>query len=278
MSTAELSEVDVFSVDSKVVVITGGMGLLGAQFAQSLLMKGAAVAVLDLADRIDLSPAGFGPWIDRRRLCLIPADVTERSSLEAALQQVVRTFGVPEGLINSAAFDAPPHSPVAENPPFEQYPESAWHRVMDVNVTGVFLSCQVFGSALAAAGRGSIVNISSIYGLVSPDQRVYDYRRDRGEAFYKPVSYSVSKSAVLNLTRYLATHWATRGVRVNTLTFGGVFTGQEDAFVDAYSARTPMGRMARLDEYDGAVQFLLSDASSYMTGSNMILDGGWTAW
>ncbi len=278
MSMTQPSGTDLFSVSSKVIVITGGMGHLGSQFTRSLLERGAVVAVLDVTDRLDDAPAGFREWIDRRRLCLVQADVTERASLDAALRQVVETFGVPEGLINSAAFDAPPDAPETANPPFEHYPESEWQRVMNVNVTGVFLSCQVIGSAMAAAGRGSIVNISSIYGLVSPDQRIYDYRRERGEAFYKPVSYSVSKSAILNLTRYLATHWAGQGVRVNTLTFGGVFTGQEPAFVDAYASRTPLGRMARIDEYDGAVQFLLSDASSYMTGSNMILDGGWTAW
>lgn len=269
---------ELFSVDSKVVVVTGGLGQLGSQFARTLLDMGAAVAVLDLPERTRDAPSVLAEWMSSDRLACIEADVTSRASLEAALASVSEKLGTPDGLVTTAAIDSPPGGSTAENPPFEQYPESAWQLVMDVNVKGVFLCCQVFGGAMAAAGRGSIVNISSIYGLVSPDQRVYEYRRRRGEEFYKPVAYSVSKSALLNLTRYLATHWAARGVRVNTLTFGGVFNGQDEEFVAEYSARVPMGRMARPDEYNGAIVFLLSDASSYMTGSNTVIDGGWTSW
>jgi NAD(P)-dependent dehydrogenase (short-subunit alcohol dehydrogenase family) len=147
-----------------------------------------------------------------------------------------------------------------------------------VNVKGTLLCCQVVGAAMAREGRGSVVNISSIYGLLSPQQDVYEFRRREGESFTKPVAYSVSKSAILNLTRYLATYWAKSGVRVNTLTLAGIANEQPPAFVEAYTARVPLGRMAGAGEALGAVVFLASDASSYMTGANLVVDGGWSAW
>ena len=176
---------------------------------------------------------------------------------------------------------APPVLPGAEGletGPFETYPESSWDKVMDVNAKGVFLCCQVFGGAMARKGGGAIVNVCSIYGVLSPYHSLYEYRRVKGDTFFKPVAYAASKSSLLNLTRYLATYWAKSGVRVNTVTFGGVFNHQDERFLANYGNRVPMGRMAREDEYNGAVIFLLSDAASYMTGSNMTIDGGWTAW
>ncbi len=205
-------------------------------------------------------------------------DVTDRSSIEAATAEVVDQWGAPHLLVNNAALDSPPDAPPEEVGPFETYPEASFDQVMDVNVKGVVLCCQVIGAAMAEAGRGSIVNISSVYGLLSPPQDLYEFRRSKGETFFKPVAYSVSKSALLNLTRYLATYWAQSGVRVNTLTLGGIFNEQPEEFLEAYGARVPLGRMADAGEALGAVVFLASDASSYVTGANLVVDGGWSAW
>lgn len=269
---------NLFDVQDKIVVVTGGLGQLGRQFALALADRGARVAVFDaLADKKRIADR-FGERAADANIRFFAADVTRRESVATALREVIAQWGAPQALINNAALDAPPNAPAEENGPFETYPESSWDKVMDVNVKGVFVCCQAVGGAMAEAGRGSIVNISSIYGLVSPNQNIYEYRRTSGQQFYKPAAYSVSKSALFNLTRYLATYWAGRGVRVNTLTFAGVFNHQPEEFLKAYLPHVPLGRMAREDEYNGAVIFLVSDASSYMTGSNMIMDGGWTAW
>lgn len=265
-----------FDVTGRVVVVTGGLGQLGRQFCLTLAERGAKVAVFDKRVDPQLVTALFGGLATG--MTFIETDVTQRSSLEMALQKVESAWGVPHVLINNAALDSPPGAPTAENGPFESYPESSWDSVLEVNTKGVFLCCQVIGGRMAAVERGSIINICSIYGVVSPDQRIYEYRAKDGDPFFKPVAYSVSKSALLNLTRYLATYWATKGVRVNTLTFGGVFNGQDEQFLQGYCGRAPLGRMAREDEYNGAIVFLASDASSYMTGSNIVIDGGWTAW
>ncbi len=200
------------------------------------------------------------------------------TAIEESLREVEAEWGVPHLLVNNAALDSPPDAPAEEVGPFETYPESSFDEVLDVNVKGTFLCCQAIGGAMAREGRGSIVNVSSIYGLLSPVQDLYAYRNAAGETFVKPVAYSVSKSAILNLTRYLATYWAAAGVRVNTLTLAGVWNDQPEEFLDAYTARVPMGRMLDAEEALGAVVFLASDAASYVTGSNVVVDGGWSAW
>ena len=249
-----------FSLDGRVAVVTGGAGQLGGEIARGLEAHGARVAIFDLeAD-------GFR------------VDVTDRSAVERAATEVVREWGVPHVLVNAAALDSPPDAPPEEVGPVESYPEASFDQIMDVNVKGTFFSCQVIGAQMAEARRGSIVNISSIYGMLSPVQELYDFRRANGETFFKPVAYSVSKSALYNLTRYLATYWAKSGVRVNTLTLAGVWNDQPQQFLDAYTERMPLGRMANAEEVVGPVVFLASDASSYVTGANLVVDGGWSAW
>jgi NAD(P)-dependent dehydrogenase (short-subunit alcohol dehydrogenase family) len=263
---------DRFALDGRVVVLTGGLGQLGRAFARALLDAGARVAIIDAAD-----PANVDFEVGEDRLRIFRADITAKAELEAALAAIEAGWEAPFGLLNNAALDSPPGAPASENGPFEDYPEASFDRVMAVNVKGAVLCCQVFGAAMARAGRGSIVNIGSIYGQLSPDQNLYQYRRDRGETFFKPVAYSVSKSALINLTRYLAVYWGKAGVRVNTLTFAGVFNDQEAAFLDPYLKKVPMGRMAEPADYEGPVVFLMSDAARYMTGSNMVVDGGFAA-
>lgn len=198
--------------------------------------------------------------------------------MEAALIGVKETFGTPHVLVNNAAIDTPPNSSYLENGPFETYPEESWDEVMNANLKSMFMTCQVFGRDMSEANQSSsIINISSIYGLVSPDQSLYDYRRSAGEDFYKPVAYSVTKSGVLNFSRYLAVYWATKNVRVNTLTLSGLFNNQDDEFLRSYCERIPIGRMANADDFLGPLIFLASDASVYMTGANLVIDGGWTA-
>jgi NAD(P)-dependent dehydrogenase (short-subunit alcohol dehydrogenase family) len=250
---------ELFDLNGRVAVVTGGLGQLGSVYVDGLTQRGMRVAVFDVAADD-------------------PVDVTSRSSIEAATERVIAEHGVPHLLVNNAALDSPPDAPPEEVGPFETYPEESFDRVMDVNVKGTLLCCQVVGAAMAREGRGSIVNVSSVYGLLSPQQDVYEFRRREGQSFTKPVAYSVSKSAILNLTRYLATYWAKDGVRVNTLTLAGVANDQPDEFLKAYTARVPLGRMAEAGEALGAVVFLASDASSYMTGANLVVDGGWSAW
>lgn len=272
-----------FSLAGDVVVVTGGYGLIGSVLCRGLAELGAKVAVIELHPDAQRNIAAFGhPVPDNIRV--FAGDVTKRDTLVAALAQITERLGRPTGLIANAALDSPPGAPIEENGPFETYPEESWDKVMDVNVKGVFLCAQVFGHAMAQAGRGSIVNVASIYGTVSPDQSLYDYRRQDGELFYKPIAYSASKSALYNLTRYLAVYWGPKNVRANTVTFAGVFNKQDPRFLEAYARKIPLRRgrpelanMAEAEDYVGAVAFLLSPASAYMTGADLCVDGGFTA-
>jgi len=269
-----LSNLDLFSVSKETVIITGASGQLGLVYQKAFLREGSNVVGIDInkSQEIDDLKNEF-----KNKYLFLNGDITSKSSLEKCLKDIKQKFEDPSVLINNAALDSPPGSGHEETGPFEAYPEKSWDKVLDVNLKGTFLTCQIFGAEMASIGRGSIINISSIYGMVSPDQNIYNYKKKNGEVFYKPVAYSASKSGVMNLTRYLATYWARSNVRVNTVSLAGVFNDQEEEFLESYCSRIPIGRMAKENEYIGAIMFLSSDASTYMTGSNLVIDGGWTS-
>jgi NAD(P)-dependent dehydrogenase (short-subunit alcohol dehydrogenase family) len=240
---------DIFSLKGKTAVVTGGMGQLGAEYCLALLSRKAKVAVFDID--IDNPPGKLRKHIRDKKIACFRTDITQKSSIESSLRELKKIFGVPHILINNAAMDSPPDASAEENGPFEHYPEQSWDRIQDVNVKGVFLCCQVIGGQMARLKRGSIINISSVYGMLSPDQRIYSYRQKGKKGFFKPVAYSVSKSAIYNLTRYLSTYWAKSNVRVNTLTLAGVFNNQDKRFLKNYNKKVPLGRMADESEYNG---------------------------
>ncbi|MFZ4289430.1 SDR family oxidoreductase [Variovorax sp. HJSM1_2] len=270
---------DVFDLTDRVIVITGGLGQIGRQFALEFIERGAKVAIFNrsIPDEAILQerfPVASG------RVAFFKVDITNKSSIAAGLAALVTRWGVPHVLVNNAGLDTQPSAPPEVSGPFEDFPEEVWREVLEVNMTGTFLCCQVIGGAMAKLGRGSIVNVGSIYGMLSPVQDIYAYKEAKtGKAFVKPVAYCASKSGLYNFTRYLATYWGRKGVRVNILTPSGVRRDSQDAEFQAnYCQRMPMGRMAEEDEFNGAAVFLASDASRYMTGSNLVVDGGWTAW
>ena len=266
---------NLFDLEKEIIVITGVSGQLGSEYAEALLESGAEYVIgLDLinSDACEVLNDSY-----KDKFSFIKTDITDKSSIDDASQYILSEIGIPTVLINNAGIDSNPGSDLSDVGPFEEYPEELWDKVLDVNLKGIFLTCQIFGKIMAKNLKGSIINISSIYGIVSPDQSMYEYRRNKGEQFYKPVAYSASKSGVINLTKYLAVYWAKESVRVNTLTIAGVFNDQDQDFLKEYEARIPIGRMADQNEYNGAIIFLSSDASKYMTGSNLIIDGGWTA-
>lgn len=267
-----------FDVSGRVVVITGGAGLLGSAYARALGHAGARPVIADVDEAAARQRAAEVAEATGSETLGIHVDVAKPDSVARMATEVLDEYGTVDGLVNNAALDPKFDEQSAEKHTnsFEEFPFEEWQRAMDVNVTGMFLVAQNLAPVMVESGHGSIVNIASTYGLVGPDQRLY--QREGRPTAYKPVTYSVSKAAVLGLTRYLATYYSGTGLRVNTLTPGGVYTDHDDEFVKRYSARTVLGRMAEREEISGPLLFLLSDASSYMTGANLVVDGGWTAW
>jgi NAD(P)-dependent dehydrogenase (short-subunit alcohol dehydrogenase family) len=271
-----------FDVSDKTVIITGGLGQIGAEFVKEFYQRGGRVAVFSRSAGKAKAETVFGKELaENPAIGLYQVNICDKKSIHQALDAVMASWGVPDILINNAGIDTQPSAPPEVSGPFENFPEEVFREVIDTNLVGTFLMTQAVGSRMAAAGKGgSIINIGSIYGLVSPVQDIYAYKKEKtGVPFIKPVAYSAAKSGIYNLTRYCATYWAKEGIRVNTLTPSGVQRETQDPeFQKNYCARMPIGRMARANEFNGAVIFLASDASSYMTGSNLIIDGGWTAW
>jgi 2-deoxy-D-gluconate 3-dehydrogenase len=270
---------DAFDLTGRVALLTGGAGLLGQQFTRTLLRAGACVAVADLRGEAAAATAErIGQGNER---CLgVPLDVTSRSSIESVRDTLLDRWRRIDLLINNAAIDPKFDAAVAgqQASTFEDYPLELWKQSLEVNLTGVFLCCQVIGKVMAAQGRGTIINISSTYGVAAPDQRLYQRDGEAEQTLFKPAAYAVTKAGVAHFTRYLATYWAAKGIRVNTLTPHGIYNAQDEQFVKRFADRSPLGRMAEPDEMNGALLFLASDASSYMTGGNLVVDGGWTAW
>jgi len=255
--------------------VTGGAGILGALYCRRLAEAGARVVIADL-DSAQCQRIAQTIHQETGSVCeAMSVDLSQEPSVKKWAQGILKSFGSVDVLINNAAAKSPRFFA-----PLERFPLGDWNQVMAVNVTGVFLAVRELGPSMAAKGRGSIINVSSIYGVVGPDQRIYEgsHYEDMGGAINTPLIYSVTKGAILAMTRYLATYWGPMGVRANTLTPGGVYSGQNEVFTRKYSEKVPLGRMAEAEDMVGAILFLASDASIYMNGQNVIVDGGWTSW
>jgi NAD(P)-dependent dehydrogenase (short-subunit alcohol dehydrogenase family) len=269
---------DHFDLTDRVAVISGGAGLLGKEFARTLASAGATVAIADIRGREAEEVADTVASAAGRPAVGIGMDVTEKGAVEKGMASVQARFGRLDILLNSAALDPKfdPANAALHTQGFEGYPLEAWQKSVDTDLTGAFLASQAVAPIMKAQNRGVIVNVSSIYGVVGPDQRLYE--RDDGARGYKPPVYSATKAALDGFTRFLATYFAGTNIRVNTLTLGGVYNGHDEEFVRRYAARVPMGRMMTLEDVGSPLLFLVSDASSYMTGAHLVVDGGRTAW
>jgi NAD(P)-dependent dehydrogenase (short-subunit alcohol dehydrogenase family) len=263
-----------FSLENKVAIVTGACGLLGREHVSALADAGASVVVADVDEK---SCRDFASSLGEKHLG-IGLDVTNQDSLTKAKDKILNKYKHIDVLVNNAAindmFENPAMAGVQSM--FENYPVEMWNKSLNVNVTGVFLCSQVFGTVMAKQQSGSIINIASTYGMVAPDQRIY--QNEKGEqTFFKSPAYPTTKSAVIGFTKFLAAYWGNKNVRVNTLSPGGVENKQDDFFIQNYKNKTLLNRMATAGDYKGAIVFLASDASAYMTGANLVVDGGWTA-
>lgn len=259
-----------YDISGRVIILTGACGLLGIEYAKELSRLGAHVVLSDLdfdkCKKLEVflkKEYGTSPLAIR-------TNVADSQSVKNMVNDVFKKFSKIDVLINNAVFYGIDKSSKKN---FEDYPISLWNKSLEVNLTGMFLCSQEVGKIMKKQKKGSIINISSTYGMVAADQRIYGK-----SGINSTVAYATTKGAVFNFTRYLASYWNRTGIRVNTLTLGGVINNQDPCFVKKYSYKTMLGRMAKKNEYVSAIVFLASEASSYMTGSNLVIDGGWTAW
>lgn len=266
-----MNDLNLFDLSGRIAIVTGGAGLLASEHALALQAHGATVVLADFNE--DKCRHAVKALVkDGVKAIAKFCDVTKKESWETLLNEVVSEYGKVDILINNAGFTNQSKS-ANFDASFENFPLEDWNAIMNVNLTGSFLGCQVVGKHMLQNGKGSIINIASLYGVVSPNHKIYP-----GTGISQPVAYSVSKHGVVALTKYLATLWAERGVRVNALTPGGIFNGHEGLFLERFKQLNPIGRMSDKTELRGGIVFLASDASSHVVGHNLIIDGGWTAW
>jgi NAD(P)-dependent dehydrogenase (short-subunit alcohol dehydrogenase family) len=265
-----------FDLSGKTALVTGACGILGQHICAGLAEAGAAVALLDIGPEGVRTQANELSSRYGAKAIGFPCDVSDPASVREAVAQAISEFGRIDILHNNAAGKS--DDPDAFLAPFEDYDYEQWRKIMAVNLDGMFLMAQAVGKHMVAHGGGSIIQTSSIYGLLGPDQRIYEGSEYLGRQVNSPGVYATSKAGIIGLTLYLATYWADKGVRVNAIAPGGVASGQNNEFMRRYSARIPLGRMAKAHEMVGALLYLASDASSYVTGQTLAIDGGLTAW
>ena len=265
---------DIFNVKNKTIIITGSAGRVGSKFSETLGNAGANLVLID-TDITKNRKLGKKLSKNGVKSLVLQTDISQESQLKDMIKEVRQKFKTIDVLINNAHYVKRDHPDL--NTKFEKFPLDLWDEMINVNFRSLFLCCKIIGNEIIKQkNTGSIVNISSIYGITGADQRIYGKSKLNSPAFY-----AVTKGGMVNFTRYLASYWAKNMIRVNTLTLGGVYDKElhkDKKFVKNYSEKTMIGRMSNKEDYDGAILFLASDASRYMTGSNVIVDGGWTAW
>lgn len=277
-----MNVMDRFRIDEQIVIITGGAGLLGKKHAETVLEAGGIPVLLDIsAAALDIIEKDLQKLFKGKEILTYTADITKKKELEKVRDDILLKYNHIDVLINNAA-----NNPKVEHPSknigniqFHNFPVDIWEMDLAVGLTGSFLCAQIFGNVMASQGKGVILNVSSDLGIIAPDQRIY---RKEGVAdekqIVKPITYSVIKHGLIGMTKYLATYWADKGIRSNAICPGGVYNGQNEEFLEKLTNLIPLGRMAKTDEYKGTVLFMISEASSYMTGSTLIVDGGRTCW